>query len=245
MRTSHSEILGRGLWIVPLWLGLGLAYWTLNLGNTGEPRSVLWFAELFLYGLMIGGLWANSRFDLRKKLHLPRKLAPVVYISLFWLFGMAYEASLTLTGEGIGGMHAQTLISYILAQGDYIPLALISYLVIWRTGASFWRMFFFAGGVALTEGIVFNGTLTSVLFSPMFFLAPLVLAYFTLAYGSFIALPLLFVDEELLWKKPRREQTLPILLFWLLGFALAIPVRLFWGFVYLPLAARLLGLPAN
>ena len=198
MQIRPHELIKHNIWNIWLWIVLGFIFAALSLGNSSEPRSRYWFSELALYSLMLIGLWANAKFDLRKKLPIPRKIAPAVYVFLVWLFGMIFELSLTVTGEGVGGLHAETLPSFILAQGDYIPIALISYFVIWRTKASFREVFFFSGGKSLTEGLLFTGVLTSLLFSPMFWLSPILLAYYTLAYSSFIALPLLFVNEELL-----------------------------------------------
>jgi hypothetical protein len=224
-------------------MGVGLLFVVLNIGGTPEPRSPYWISEIFLYGLMLTGMWANAKYDLRKKIRIPRRLAPLAYIFLVWLFGMLFEVSLTVTGEGIGGMHAETLPSFILAQGDYIPIAIVSFFVIRITRASFREVFFFAGGKSLTEGLIFTGVLTSLLLSPMFWLSPIVIAYYTIAYSSFIALPLLLIDEELLWKEPLQAQRHSIPFFWLLGFVLALAIRLFWGLIYGPLVTQLFRLP--
>ena len=241
-RDGSPLLYGRGIWNVKIWIGVGLLFMLLNLTGSAEVRSPLWFTELVLYGLMIFGLWANQRWALRKKLALPKRWAPAAYIFLVWLCGMLFEASLTVTGEGIGGIHPQNLPSFILAQGDYIPLAIISYLVIRKYHLSFREVFFLAGGKSLTEGLIFTGVLTAVILSPQFFLAPIVLAYYTLAYSSFIALPLLLVDEELLWQDAPPKRSHSIAYFWLLGFVLALGVRLFWGLVYSPLVSWLLHL---
>jgi hypothetical protein len=245
MKLRPHELIKHGIWNIWLWIVLGIIFASLNLGNSSEPKSRYWFAELALYSLMLTGLWANAKFNLRKKLPIPRKIAPAVYVLLVWLFGMIFELSLTVTGEGIGGLHAETLPSFILAQGDYIPIAIVSYFVIRRTQASFQEVFFFSGGKSLTEAILFTGVLTSVLFSPMFWLSPIVLAYYTLAYSSFIALPLLFVDEELLWKESFQARRHSIPFFWMLGFVLAFFIRIFWGLVYSPVVTQLLHLPPN
>jgi hypothetical protein len=245
MGVVPPELYGRGIWNVRTWIGLGIVFAVLNLSDAPEPRSPYWFSDLLLYGLMLAGLWANAKHDLRKKIRIPRKLAPAGYVLLVWVFGMMFEASLTVTGEGIGGIHPETLPSFILAQGDYIPIGLISYFVIRTTQASFREVFFFAGGKSLTEGLIFTGALTSVLLSPMFYLSPIVLAYYTIAYSSFIALPLLFIDEELLWKEPERGQQHSIPFFWVLGFILALAIRVFWGLVYAPIVTQLLHLSPN
>jgi len=245
MEDGTTDLYGRGLWNVKIWIGLGLVFVMLNLLDSPAARSPLWFSELVLYALMLAGLWANSRYDLRKRIRVPRRLAPLAYVALVWSFGMLFEIGLTVTGEGIGGVHPETLPSFILAQGDYIAIALISFLVIRKTQASFREMFFFAGGKSLTEGLIFTGALTSVLLSPLFFLSPIVLAYYTLAYSSFVALPLLLIDEELLWKEacPRHRHSIPF--FWALGFGLALAIRIFWGLAYSPIVTRLLDLPPN
>ena len=193
-----GAVLGRSVWSVPIWVAAGLLFWLLGFLMNTEPRSRLWGVELVLVALLLAGTWANAKHDLRKRIRIPRRLAPVAYVALVWLFGMTYEASLTVTGAGIGGVHPETIPSFVLAQGDDIPIALASLFVIRRTRASFRENCFFAGGKSLTEGLIVTGVLTAVLVSPMAPLAPLVLAYYTLAYATFKALPLLFVDEELL-----------------------------------------------
>jgi hypothetical protein len=158
---------------------------------------------------------------------------------------MLYEVSLTVTGQGVGGIHPETLPSFILAQGDYIPIALISYFIIRTTRASFQDIFFFAGGKSLTEGLIFTGVLSSVLISPMFWFSPLVIAYYTMAYSSFIALPLLFIDEQLLWKDSNQTRRRSILFYWVIGFVLAMAIRIFWGLIYSPVVTHLFRLPPN
>ncbi|HJW76554.1 MAG TPA: hypothetical protein VJ787_12970, partial [Thermoleophilia bacterium] len=178
---QRGSFLRRNLWNVRVWIGLGFVFVVLNgLAGTG-PRSPLWFMELVLYGLMIAGLVANERYSLRKRTPLPRVLAPLGYVSLVWLFGMMFEMSLTATGEGIGGVHQETIPSFILAQGDYVPIALVSYLVIRWFRISFTETYFFAVGKSLTEGLLFTGILAATVLSPAFVLAPVVLAYYALA----------------------------------------------------------------
>ena len=79
----------------------------------------------------------------------------------------------------------------------------------------------------------------------MFWLSPLVLAYYTLAYSSFIALPLLFINEELLWKDSHQAQPHSIPYYWLLGFVLALVIRMCWGLIYGPIVTRLFLLPSG
>jgi hypothetical protein len=245
MKSRLPKFNGRGVWNVWIWMAVGLVFVALNFGNDSEPRSPYWFSELVLYGLMLAGMWGNAKHDFRKKIRIPRNLAPIAYVFLVWLFGMLFEVGLTVTGQGVGGLHAETIPSFILAQGDYILIALISYLIIRKTQASFQDMFFFAGGKSLTEGLVFTGQLTSVVVSPMFWLSPLVIAYFTMAYSSFIALPLLLIDEEQLWKEPIKTRRHSIAFYWLIGFVLALVIRIFWGLIYGPVVTQLFHLPPS
>jgi hypothetical protein len=130
--NSKATLCGRGIWDVRIWIGLGLTFLVLNsLGNSG-PASPYRFSEWILYALLLIGLWANWKFNLR-----------------------------------------------------------------------------------------------------------------ALANSSFIALPLLFIDEELLWRnaKPARRHAVPY--FWFLGFVLALPIRISWGLVYSPMATDLFDLPPN
>lgn len=242
MVENRERQWGRGIWNVWGWLALGIGFKVLNVGNNTEPQSPYWFAEIVLLMLMVGGLWTTARFNWRPWLPLSRKTAPAAYVFLVWLFGMTYELSLTVTGAGIGGVHPQTIPSFVLAQGDYLPIALVSYAVIRQTRATFQELFFFAGGKSLTEGLIFTGVLTAVLLSPLFWLSPLVLAYYTLAYSSFIALPLLFIDETLLWRPGERVNKRTIPFYWALGFGLALLIRLFWGLVYSPVVTQWMGL---
>ncbi|MBI4928073.1 MAG: hypothetical protein HY835_09930 [Anaerolineae bacterium] len=239
-RTMFS----RGLWNIWFWVVAGLTFWALNSAISTDPRSRYWPAELGLYTLMLGGMWADARgHPISQFVRLPRVVAPFVYVFLVWLFGMVYELTLTVNGEGVGGLHPSTVPSFLLAQGDYIPIAIVAYFVIRQTHASFKEVFFLAGGKSLTEGIVFTGVLVSQIASPFFFLSPLTLAYYTLAYASFIAAPLVLVDAELLWDTSLQPKRYSVPFFWALGFVLAFAIRIFWGLVYGPLVTRLFNLP--
>jgi len=234
---------GRGLWNVKIWIGLGLLFLILNSFNDSGPRSPFWFSELILDALMIAGLWANEKYGLRKRIAVPRHLAPFIYMFLNWLFGMIFETSLTVNGQGIGGLHPQTYASFIIVQGDYITIAIVSYVLIRWMRLSFLEMFFVAGGKSLMEG-VYMGSLQSTIASPLFLLTPILVGYYTLVYASFIALPLLFIDEKLLWKDEKPGRKLSPAFFLLLGFVLAWPIRLIiWGTLYSRLVELLFDLP--
>jgi len=242
---EKEQLYGRGLWDVRIWIGLGLAFVFLNSFNDSEHRSPFWFSELILYTLMIVGLWANQKHDLRKRIRTPRRLAPFAYIFLNWFFGMVYETGLTVDGQGIGGLHSQTYVSFIIAQGDYITIAIVSYILIRWMRLSFREMFFLAGGKSLMEGI-YTGVLLVTIVSPFFLLTPTLIGYYTLAYGSFIALPLLFIDEKLLWKDEEAGKKHSPAFFLMLGFVLAWPMRLIiWGLLYGRLIKLLFDLPPD
>lgn len=247
--TPHSKpkstYYGRGIWNIKIWIVLAILFFLLAFLDTKEPRSSLWFLEPFLYGLLIFGLWANSKFNLRKLIHIPRRFAPLAYIILAWSFGMIYELALTVNGTGVGGMHQNTLASFILAQGIYIPLVIVSFLVIRYLRLSYKETFFLAGGVSIVEGLIFRNFLLATILSPLFWLSPLVLAYYTVVYGGVIALPLLFINEELLWPPNTKPKTRSILSLWVWGFIIEFIILLFWGLLYGPFAESLFNLPPN
>jgi hypothetical protein len=226
----------------PIWIGVGLTLWVISfLGNTG-PRSPLWFSEILLYGMMCAGLLALRQRDYR--LTLPHRLAMTSYVVLVCSFGMVYETSLTVDGTGIGGVHPDTFSSFVLAIGDYLMLAVVSVVLIRRFHLDFKGVFFLAAGISLSEGLIFTGVLTAILMSAQFYAAPLFIAYYALAYASFVALPLLIIQPKSLWRAQITPQpSVPILM--LTGFVLAFIVRLIWGLAYAPLVTNLLSLPEN
>lgn len=227
---------------IALCLGLGLVFWVISFAGNTAPRSPFWLSELVLYAGMIGGLLALRRHDYRLVLPLRRALA--CYIALVWLFGMAYETSLTVDGTGIGGVHPDTFASFVLATGDYLMLAVLCAALIHTLRLDFRQVFFLAAGISLSEGLVFTGVLTAVLASPMAYTAPLFVAYYALAYASFIALPLLVILPASLWR-PKIGRPVSLMMIVLIGFALAFGVRIVWGLFYAPLATKLFDLPPN
>ena len=227
-------------WRPGLWIGCGLLFlavsWILSTG----PRSPFWFAELPLYALMIAGL----RTD---RLRLPVRGWPaaVIFVLLSWAFGMTYELSLTVDGTGIGGIHPDTRASFLLAQGDYGMIAVVSCLLIRWLHLDFRGAFFLAGGMSLTEGLIFSGVLTEVIASPHVYVAPFFLAYYATVYATFVALPLVLVAPQALWRPdvPLRRVSIPAL--WLIGFVMAFVIRVIWGLGWAPLATAVFDLPPN
>ncbi len=184
--------------------------------------SPLWWAELVLYVVMIAGL-ACGGFGLT----VPAPMR--AFVGLSWTFGMVYELTLTVDGTGYGGMHRDTVASFVLAQGDYIPIALATLWMVRRWHLGFAGAFLISCGKSLTEGLVFTGVLTNTVLSPAWPYAPLMLAYYTLAYANFVALPLLVLAPETLWDRhpaPRPKGPLTLIA---AGFAAAFAIRLIWG----------------
>jgi hypothetical protein len=108
-----------------------------------------------------------------------------------WAVGMLVELTIAAGGDGFGGMHPDTGPSFILAQGYYIPLAVVTWAVVRRYGLDTRRAFFFAGVLAwwevLTVGVV-------ALISPFFVLAPLLISYYFSTYALCGMAGLLAVD---------------------------------------------------
>jgi hypothetical protein len=240
---SSQSITGRGITNVKLWLLLAFIFSFLS-RDEGAPTSPLWFLEYLLFALMVLGIVLREKTDRGLPLRIPRVWTALLYVFLAWLFGMIYELTLTVNGEGIGGVHRQTYASFLLAQGDYLLIAITSLAAVYWCRLSFQQMWFLAMGIALTEGLIFMGILWAVILSPLFFLSPLVLVYYSFVYASFSALPLLFLDEQVLWRAgPRRNWGfLPLVG---LGFAMGFVIRVVWGLVYCPLVASWFDLPAN
>jgi hypothetical protein len=157
---------------------------------------------------------------------------------------MIQENNPTLTGDGIGGVYPDTRTSLILAQGDYIINAVACRLIVRHFGFGFNDAFLLAAGFSLSEGLVFSGVLTGVILSPAWSWAPVVFAYYAMAYATFIALPLLLIAPGALWRDALSGPfRLPTLI--LGGFAVAFTIRVVWGLVYGPLAERAFDLPPN
>lgn len=223
----------------PLWLwaciAAGLAFLTLSLLRDEGLVSPLWWLELLLYALMIAGL-ARGGFGLT----LPAPM--LAFVVLSWAFGMVYEVTLTVDGTGYGGVHRDTFASFVLAQGDYIPIALATLVMVRRWHLGFAGAFLISCGKSLTEGLVFMGVLTDTILSPTWPYAPLMLAYYTLAYASFVALPLLVIAPQSLWDGgiPRPKGALTLIA---AGFVVAFAIRILWGLVLAPLLTWAFALP--
>ena len=239
--------LGRQLRDVPLWVALGVIFSLVVAANSdeGSPRSPFGFLEVPLFLLMIAGIWADRRFGFAFRIAMSRRGAAVAYVLLSWTAGMIYELTLTQTGEGVGGLHADTTASFLLGQGIYIPASVTSLIVIRWFRLSFREAFFYAAGFSLAEGLVFTGVLLATLLSPQVVLAPLMFAYYALVYGCILAMPLLAIDERLLWAAPwyrRKAATWQLVVG---GFLIGLALNVLWGLVLGPLVEALFDLPPN
>jgi hypothetical protein len=186
-----------------LWIILALTFSILmQLGGTPAWKSPLWFLDVLLLLSLLIGFWLKERFSWQF-VKLSDTQAPAVFIVFSWLVGMLYELTLSESPGNIGGFHDTTRQSFILAQGFYIPFAVLSYFLIRKFHYRFRDVFLSAGLVSLYEALQYG--VPGTFFSPLFFLTPLVLAYYVVVYAQMLTLPLIVVDETLLWHgdKPR------------------------------------------
>jgi len=230
----------RALWPICGTIALGIVFLLLSLGNATGPRSPLWSVEivtdLVIVALLArggGGRWLRA---------WPAALAFVV---LSWGLGMAYEVTLTVDGSGIGGVHPQTRASFLLAQGDYVMIALATLALVRLWHLDFAGAFWVALGMSLTEGLIFTGVLARTIAAGAPGWAVLMLAYYALAYAGFVALPLLVLAPQSLWRGPAPPRGKPAWKLVLAGFGLALVIRLIWGLGWAPLATWAFALPPN
>ncbi len=187
-------------------VALAIGFSALQIGEESGASS-LGFLNLVLLGLLAGGLVAR-RFGL---FSLPRWIdndkAPYVYVLFVWVVSMLYELSLRTGETGFGGLHPNTVASFTMAQGFYIPFALCVLWVIRRRWLSLPAVFWLGASASWYELMTVG--LPGIFATPgNFILAPLVLGYYLAIYGMFAALPLVFVDVEALWGDTDRPYTL-------------------------------------
>ena len=219
------------MWHLWIWIPAGLVFVVLNLMDPVQARSPVWFIALFLYMGMVHLLWIgrDRPRDIGRLRH-----AWLAYIGLVLACGAVFEASLSVNGTGIGGMHAETFASFVLAFGDYTLMALASLWLIRKLRLDFKQTYFLAAGMGLSEGLVFKGVLIAVAMSPQWYFTPILLAFYALAYASFLALPLLIMPYGALWRDATRPGWVTIPMLWLLGLIVAFVTRLIWGLIYTP-----------
>ncbi len=229
---SPAARLARALSLPLPWtiIGLGLRVMPMD-----GPRSSLGWLDWPLYAGVLGGFAAQG-FG-RRGLRLSLPVAALAYVALSLLFGAIYELSLTVDGTGWGGMHPDTRTSFVLAFGDYAMLALACLAAMRWLHLSAAQLFWLAFGASMTEGALFTGVLWQV---PLPFL-PVFVAYYALAYATFLVLPALLVDPRSLWRNAQPGRSSPLALL-ALGFGITFAVRLIWGLLYGPLVTDLFSL---
>lgn len=211
---------------------------------SGEaPRSPFWLLEWVLFGLCAIGLWMPSDAHIKDWAgSRGRRVAIAVYVVGAWLGAMAYELTLTRTGEGVGGNHQETLASFILSQGLYLPLIAGVLFMIWRYRLSVDKVIYLIAGFSLAEGLIFRAFLLSTMLSPHFYFTPFVLSYYVIVYVAILALPLLFMKETVFWSNNATKTMGPIRLI-IAGFLISSMISIFWGLVWGPAMESLFGFP--
>lgn len=158
------------------------------------------------------------------------------FMGLSWVLGMLVELTLTVDGTGIGGIHPDTLPSFILAQGDYIPLALAIWCLHRWMGSQVHELMWITTGMALTEGIVFTGSVVSALTAGSLLGSFLVSSYLIAIYMVYLVLPFRLLGIS------RGNKLKGRLLLLAIGFATAFAVRVFWGLIYSPIVSWAFGI---
>lgn len=192
----------RNVW---LWTILGLGYTILQLVNPGprEGVSKLWFLDPLLEVGFVVGLLLTSRYVVMTNARFQGWVVGSAYVVLSWLVGMAYELSLSEGTDSFGGFHERTTQSFLLAQGFYLPFAMLGLFLIRSYRYTFRELFLAAGAASVYEAMLIG--VPGFLASPLFFLLPLAAGYYVLVYGMFLAWPLLVIDEGMLWSPKGRE----------------------------------------
>jgi hypothetical protein len=172
----------------------------LLLGWSGdEASSVAWLNPLLFVAALIVRTLDARRGERRWQLTGWR--AATALIAVGWVVGMVVELTIATGGDGFGGMHPETVPSFILAQGYYLPAAAFSLLAVHRYGLDTRRAFFFAGTLAWWEAITLGA---AAILSPFFVIAPLLIAYYFSTYALCGMAGLLLVDAgNLAGRNPR------------------------------------------
>jgi len=193
----ESRLFSRLLRNIKFWYLLGLAGFALLwFGVGGGPYK---YSEVLLYFIFFLGLWLDSRYHFREKLTLSRGKAVFLYFVIFLTTATVYEVSLSPTLVLFSNYHPQPIPAFINIIGLYLAFSIFNFFLIRRYHYTFKELYFAGGAASLWEGLVYTRELLGVILSPMFFLAPLTFAYYTLVYGVIFCMPFIFIREELLW----------------------------------------------
>jgi len=195
--SASVSVRSRPWWLVDVrvWVATALAFGFLLRLGAGEGASRLWILDPLLLGgflVAVGRLRRNPASAPR----FGRVEAVTLFLGMSWLSGMLYETTLS-TGGGstLGGMHPETLPSFALAQGFYVPYAVSGCLLARRTDVSLRTLFFAAGSVSVFE-MLSTGTVVSTVASPLFALTPLLIVYYVSVYAMIICWPVAIFGLE-------------------------------------------------
>lgn len=193
----------RWLGSIELWVILSLVFIGLMRGfNPDSPEATnVWFIDPLLSLLFLWLLRRHHRYP-EKKLKLSPGAAAVTFVSLSWLLGMLTELTISMGSGGYGGLHPKTIPSFILAQGYYIPLAVLGLYFVRRYHVGFYELFFAAGMTSLYEAVFFG---IPMMITPLFPLIPVVIAYYFVIYSRLLSMLLLVMDERSLWDQSDRQ----------------------------------------
>jgi len=173
------------------WIASALAV-SLLIGWGGDDASGLAWLNPVALALLLAVRWADVRRGPRRWA-APRWAAGPLVAVMGWAAGMAYEFTLAAGGDGYGGMHPDTGPSFVIAQGYYVPAALVTWWAVRRHGLDTRRAFFFAGAMAWYEALTVGAV---SLISPLFVLGPALAAYYVTTYALFGMAGLLVVDHR-------------------------------------------------
>lgn len=186
----------RLVWLVAL---LGAAFSLLGaLSGNRDNSSVLWFLDPLLFALLLGGMALRSKARLPLWRPATAMRGMLVFVSLSWLTAGTYELALRTGETGFGGLHPDTLTSFTLALGYYIPLAIAGWRLLRRFHYDFNWVFWTGALAALYEMATIGISYLTSGATPAA-LVPFLLGYYLTVYAMFLALPLLIIDERALW----------------------------------------------
>ncbi len=193
--------LGRTFGCIELWVVLSLAFVLLmRLTQPADGASWLWPIDPILSIVFLALLILGRRLKFKERLPLTPTSAAMIFCAVSWLNSMLYELTLSHAPGKYGGMHnvAQptTIGSFIIAQGFYVPLTILGLILVHRYHITFRELFFVAGMTSIYEAVTVG---VPAMVSPLFFLSPIVIAYYFVVYSRFLSMGLLVVDERLLW----------------------------------------------
>lgn len=189
--STPESFSGRGMKTFTVGFSVGIIGFFMLRSGAEETlfASPVWLLEPLLYTILLLGIWVNRKYGFRKRFSLSRWGAAFLFIGLSIVTRMFYETSLAFGPEGIGWAHYEPFILHS------IIYAIIGYFLIRKFCFTFQDVFFISGAVSLFEAFMFGYLFPLSLFTPF------ILAYYFLVYALYLCIPLIFIDEKLLWRK--------------------------------------------